>query len=994
MRKAIFSSRIVAALCFLHVTSLAAPALAQQSATATLGGRITDSQGDVVVGATVVATNRATGAERRTVSTEEGIYAIPSLAAGEYEVRASAAGFSEKVFTGVLLQVGQTVTLDSALAPAGADEQVTVSAADADVIDATTSAVDGVVNSREIEALPLNGRNYIELALLIPGNAPAPNFSPSKSNTLVISSAGQLGRSGNISIDGAENHDDSSGGQLLIVSKVGVRVFQIATNRFSADVGRSGSAVINVVTKSGTNELHGSASFFERDSALQGLPAVYDRRLDKAPFDRQQVALGVGGPVVRDRAWWFGAFEYRNQDGTIIVGARDTATRTIVSGFADAPLDDLLASGRFDWDLDEANRLTVRYGLERQTDVAPTTLIRAIGSPSQRQDSLNKFQSALANWTRTISATAVNSFSFSVNNSFNRIVPVEPGPQYTFPSVQDGASFRIPQQTRQNRLQFADILSLVAGAHTLKFGGEYHRVDNDYDLRVFQQGRVELIQDFPDFDRNQDGVVDDDDLLFAVTLRSGFPERPLVQPDVDNDYLAGFVQDDWRVHPQLTLNLGVRYEFDTGTKNISHYDELNPVVLPFLGGERTRDKNNFGPRLGFNYTTPSGETSIHGGYGIYYDRVVLQLLSLERGLDGRNLPIVARAGNVQYLDPATGLFRPGAPVLSNPFTGFVFPGAGAFGINVIDNGLENPTVQQFNLGVEHRLTDDIVARADYLHNFGTHFIVGRAIGTVYNDVIGGPDRVINIESSAKTKYDGLLLSLEKRPNDRYGFRASYTLAKAFNYANDDQIPFGNGPVDPTNLQLEYGPTPNDQRHRFTAAGQLRAPWDVRLSAIWTVASGVPMDILLPDGSSRVPQLQRNAGGRIFETGAELNAFLRELNAAGGVNGLPLPYVRDDVKFSDGFNSFDVRVSKLFAVGEQFTVEPMVEAFNLFNVTNILGVSNVNYSGYANALVRDSNNPSSPGFLTSSQFGRPVSTAGGVFGSGGPRAFQLAVRATF
>ena len=156
-----------------------------------------------------------------------------------------------------------------------------------------------------------------------------------------------------------------------------------------------------------------------------------------------------------------------------------------------------------------------------------------------------------------------------------------------------------------------------------------------------------------------------------------------------------------------------------------------------------------------------------------------------------------------------------------------------------------------------------------------------------------------------------------------------------------------------------------------------------------------MDILLPDGSSRIPSLQRNAGGRLFRNASELNAFITQLNAAGGVPGVGLlPLVRDDARFNDSFNSFDLRVARPFKIRERVSVEPIAEAFNLFNVTNVLGVSNVNYSGFSNVLVRDSNDPSSPAFLRSSGFGRAVTTAGGVFGSGGPRAFQLAARVTF
>jgi len=973
----------------------------QQLAAASLSGRITDAAGAVVPGVRVTALQKATGAQRETTTNDEGLYVFPGLPVGEYEVRAARDGFQTAVYESVPLQVGQTRTLDIPLAVGELVAEGEGWDGGGPLVNTTSPVVEQVISNREVESLPLNGRNFLELALLAPGNAPAPNFDPTKSNTIVISSAGQLGRGGSVTVDGADTNDDVVGGAVQNISQDAVREFQVATNRFDARLGRSASAVINIVTKSGTNELHGTAAAFFRDRRLQGLPATFDRAAgDAPPFDRQQYSFTLGGPFKKDRAWFFGSFEYRNQDGAVLVGVRDTARRAITRGFADAPLEDLLGTARADWRPTGDDLLTFRYSVQREENTTASTLLRSIGSASQRQTSRNHVHSLLANHTRTLSAEAVNSFNFSYSTFLNRTVPLAAGPQLTFPSIQDGVSFRVPQQTRQKRFQFADALTMLRGNHTLNLGGEVQRVLSDFDLGVFQDGRVEMIEDFPDFDRNGDGRTDDDDLLFAVTLRSAFPERPLVIPDADNTYLAAYVQDDWRVRPDLTLNFGLRYELDTDVKNVSRTDELNPLILPFLRGERGRDRNNFAPRVGFNWATRDGRTSLRGGYGVYYDRVTLQIQSLERGLDGRALPIEVRAGNVFFIpppclfDPSCGQFPPPAPTLSSPFTGFVLPGAGAGGINIIDNDLQNPMVQQASLGLQHEFGRDYVVRADYLHNFGTHFIIGRTIGQVFNPVVGGPDLVKNLESSVKTKYDGLLLSVEKRFARRHGFRASYTLSKAFNYANDDQIPFSNGPVDPTNLQLEYGPTPNDQRHRFTLAGTFDAPLGLRLAPILTLASGVPMDILLPDGASRVPALQRNAGGRLFHNGAELNEFLRRLNAAGGFAGQPLPLVRDDVRFSDGFSSFDLRLARPIRLGERVRVEPIVEVFNLFNVTNVLGVSNVNYSGFSNVLVRDSNDASSPGFLRSSSFGSPVTTAGGVFGSGGPRAFQFAARVSF
>ena len=961
------------------------PGRAQQAATGSLSGQVTDPQGALVAQAQVTATHKATNVSRTVRSDSAGHFEVQGLQPGEYVVTVAAAGFASDI-RAVRLLVGQRVSLDVRLDIQARDTFVSVNDTDNyPLVETTTSVVDGVVESRRMENLPLNGRNFLELALLIPGNSPAPNFDPTKTNTMVISSAGQLGRGGNVTIDGADDNDDVVGGPLQNLPLDAVQEFQIATNRFSAELGRSGSSVINIVTRGGTNTLHGSFAFFERDSALGGL---------NASFDRQQYAASLGGPLKRDRAWFFTALEYRNQDGVAQVGRRDTVAQTIVREFATAPLNDLLFTVRGDVALTDKDRLSLRYTLQRWDDVAASTLDRPVGSASQRQASENRFQAFVANWTHVFSPWLLNQLSFSENNFFNGVEPIAPGPQFTFPSIQDGASFRVPQQTRQNRAQVSDTLSWTRGRHSIHLGGDFQRVDADFDLRVFQQGRIEFVEDFPSFDRNNDGVINDEDLLFAVTLRSAFPDRPLVLPDADNNYIALFFQDDIRVSRQFTLNLGLRWELDTGVKNVSRVDELNPLILPFLHGTRTRDKNNFAPRMGFNWSSRGGKFSVHGGYGIYYDRITLEVQSLERGLDGRALPIEVRAGNVFFTDFVTGLFLPGAPTTSNPFTGFILPGAGAGGINIIENRMQNPSVQQFNLGLQWEFAHDFAVRADGIHNLGTHFIIGRTIGSVFNPVVGGPDVVKNLESSVNTKYDALLVSVKKRFSRRYQFDASYTLSKAFNYANDDQIPFSNGPIDPNNLRLEYGPTPNDQRHRFVFSGLAELPHGFKLSTIWTMASGVPMDILMPDGSMRVPLLQRNSGGRRFHTGAELNAFIQQVNAAGGIGGDPLPLVADDTRFNDSFHSFDLRLSKVFKIRERAQIEGMAEAFNLFNVNNVLGVSNKSYSGFQNVLARDSNNPLDPGFLRSSSFGRSVTTAGGALGSGGPRAFQLAVRVSF
>jgi hypothetical protein len=970
----------------------AASAAAQQPATGTIRGRVVDPQKQGVA-AQLRMVQSQTGLARETRADPAGHFAIMSVVPGEVELTVQAAGFAPSRLNGLVIQVGSVLDLEITLQISSLQEEITVSGT-AGTVDIVGSEIGTVISAREIASLPLNGRNFLELAMLAPGNAPAPSFDPTKAQSVIVSSAGGLGRGGNITIDGMDDNDDVVGGPLQNIAQDAVQEFQLVTNRFSAEHGRSAGSVINVVTRSGGEQASGSAGLFLRDARWQARSPLLDGRADEEiPFDRQQAFATLGGPLGLSGAFGFGALEVRNQDGGVLVGTRNTAAGTIAQSFAPAPLDDVLGTARLDWRAGSSDDLMVRYSIQRQDDISASALERPIGTASQRQSSRNRIQSALGAWTRAISSRAVNALTVSFSYFDNRIAPVEPGVQLTFPSLAGGSSFRIPQGTTQRRWQIADSLSLARGTHAWKFGGQVQRVDAHFDLGVFRDGRIEFVEDFPAFDRNGDGHVTDDDLLFAVTLRSGRPDRDLVIPDADNVHLAGFIQDDWRVRPQLTLNLGLRYELDTDVNNISRVGELNPLVAPFVNGARRRDTNNLGPRVGFNWSTSDAHTSIRGGYGLYYDRVTLQIQSLERGLDGRALPVEVRAGNLLFMDPVTGRVPPFAPTLSSPFTGFILPGAGASGINIIDSRLQNPNVHQLSLGIERQLGAGRVLRVDVVRNEGRNFIIGRTVGTVFNPVVGGPDRVVNLESSAETEYQALLIEFERRYSGRYGLRAAYTWSKASNYANDDQIPFGAGPIDPEDLRREFGPAPNDQRHRLTLSGAVDLGGAVQLAGIWRIASGVPMDILLPDGQSRIPTISRNAGGRVFNSAGELNDFLREVNANGGVGGEPLPLVSDGARFTDGFNALDLRVSRPFVAGG-LRIEAIAEVFNLFNVTNVLGTSNRNYSGYVNALVRDSNDPADPGYLRSSRFGTPVSTAGGVFGSGGPRALQFGVRVTF
>lgn len=1033
-----------------------------QVPTATLNGIVTDPQGAVVPGARVVVTSKATGVSREVETGSEGQYVFTNLAAGVYTVAVEAKGFAKQQFPEVRLEVGRNITLDVALTVARVGQEIEVTSAPSELA-LTQSQVAGQITAKTVESIPLNGRNFLELAFLIPGNRPGTNYDPTKTNTLEVSSAGAFGRGGNITVDGGDNNDEVVGGTLANFPQDSIQEFQIATNRFTAAVGRSGSSIINIITKSGTNEWHGSAFMFLRDKALQGLPATFDRTppVQQPPFDRQQIGGSIGGPIQRDRAWWFVSIENRNQDAAIEVGERDFTTNQIITTGADAPLDDLLISGRVDFQVTDKDTMAGRYSFNRSEEVANGSLRQPLGAAANRQSSLNRFNSIIYDWTRTISPTAVNKFLFHIDYFLNDIPAFSPNDatlngglilnnEIRFPGLQDGANFRIPQSTKFNRYQIRDNLTLTRGTHTLSMGVEWQNTGTFALFDLFGSSTIITTENFPTQDRNGDTMRDDRDIPIAIVLQSTAPVRPPTQDFYRNSYYGLFFQDDWRIRTNLTLNMGLRWEFDTDVFGTGPFHRACPEPLNvaptkpcvWLAGPLNLDHspsyNNFGPRFGFAWDPfRKSKTVIRGGYGIYYDRVVTEVRLLELLLDGRKLSIGALTGST--LDPMTGAFLPdptsGQVVsLANPFGGSFIPLG--IGITVIDNNVANPYVQQFTLGVQHQIGNNWIFSADGLHNFGQRFLIGRLLRstssshpaitctngiapcTVVDPLTGRQDSVTNIEPSAKTWYDGLLISVQKRPTRfgdgkwSWGFNVNYTLSKTLNYANDDQIPF-NGAEDQVNLALginnlriEKGYAPTDERHRFVFYGVFTAPWDLAVSPIWTVASSVPIDIRVPEippSSPRLPNLARNAGARSVKTCAQLNQAIALWNAGGPVAGSLLPTVTCTGDLGDSFSSLDLRVSKAFTWRERHKFELIAEAFNLFNVTNIRGVNNNNFSGFNNAITRDDPGPDmifGTNLMTgvtddlATNFGRPARTAGGFFGSGGPRAFQFALRYSF
>ena len=1056
----------------------------------TLDGTVTDPQGAAVAGATVVITNTATGMSREATTGSDGGFVVTDLSPGQYTVRVNAPGFATSEFRELHLEVGRASTLNVSLKIIGAGEVIQVTTGEI-AVNSTQSEVQGVMEAAAIESLPLNGRNFLDLAFLIPGNRPAARFDPTKTNTVEVSSAGAFGRGGNIIVDGTDNNDEVVGGTLMNFPQDGLAEFQIAVNKYTAEVGRSSSSIINIATKSGSNDVHGSEYIFFRHKALQGLPATFDRRLPTPRFSREQFGGSLGGPFVRDKLFGFISMEYLDQDHAVPVAVRDFTANTVTGGSALAFVHDFRLTSKGDWIPDEKDHISLRYSFERSLDVDNGFLTQPAGSAANRQQSLNRYNSVLANWTRSLSSRQINTVIYQKNYFLNRIpafspndpvtnpAGLAPGNEVRFPSLQDGANYRIPQRTRLARDQVRDTFYWSLGKHGLRFGAEYQYYGSDILFDLFGSGSLFMTGDFPTQNLftgtpcSTATPCDDTDIPIAIGLKSGAPVRPPTGPFVHNNYLGLFVQDDWRIKPSLTLNLGLRWDGDFNSLGETEHDKACPslttaspnceFIRNILGPHDSSAKyKNFGPRVGFAWG-PFGlkNTVVRGGYGIYYDRVILEPAELEEVLNGRVLPITGFAGSSctapgGTAKPSLGncsltgaVYAAGSPTLANPFSG----GSSPFGIgvNVIDPKAATPYVQQFTLGVQRQFGRDYLLSVDGLHNFGNRQLIPRFLRSLpsgvtspFVDCPNGRDpcnvvdpasgqnvldcsnptappvtptttcqQITDFQSAARTWYDAMLVSFQKRPGSgpwHPGFNIAYTLSKTFDEQQDDQVSPSGAPTENpaivgmhvNDLRIEKGYAVTDERHRFVLYGSMEIPWKLNISPIWTWASHVPMDSVVPGlGSGRLPNIPRNALGRQIPDGKALNAAIADYNAlptclangntAGPVpcNGpgdgtrltVSCPVCSSNPKFGDDFNSIDMRLTRTFHFTEPHTLQFIAEVFNLFNITNIRGTTNRNYSGFNNTI-------------TSPTFNQALDTAGKFFGSGGPRAFQFALRYSF
>jgi hypothetical protein len=713
----------------------------------------------------------------------------------------------------------------------------------------------------------------------------------------------------------------------------------------------------------------------------------------------------------------------------------------------------------------------LRYSFNRSTDTGEATPSESTPafSAAERQNSLNRFNSVQTGLTTVFSPTKVNDVSFHYDNFYNNIPPFPQNNPTTnpplgltneliFPDLADGANFNLPQQTDLQRFQVRDGFSWNLGRHSLRFGGEFQHYAAHGLINVFGSGTVILVSNFGFADLNNDGNVNDLDIPIAVALKSSAPVVPVPIPRVFNSYLAGYVQDDWRATSNLTLNLGLRWEYDSNLTGTSSAHDPCPTLTSILSTpctwmanvidlHKNTDKKNFGPRVGFVYDLyGNGKTAFRGGYGIYYDRIILEAGSEELVQNDRALTVTEYAGstcNSPYVPGAPSLdtcfapmasFSSGSPTLASPFSGQ--PQTGGVGMIAMGPDAHHPMMQQFSIGLQQQFGSTWLLSADGLHVFANRQLNGHLLRTtdstspyvscpgdnvpctLTDPATGISDNITLIESRAKSWYDGLLLSLKRNPVKmgpvQYQFSVSYTLSKTLDYSDDDQLTNSNS-NEQVNLvegiyepQLEKGYAVTDEQNRITLYGEAQLPWKISLAPIYTYGSGVPADTFLPGtaingaSGSRIPITSRNSLGREIKNSNQLNAIIDKWNALPAcpaafpcLAGGQLQHVPANINFYSPFSSLDLRLRKDFAFTEKFTLSLIGEGFNLLNQTNIRGTSNNNYAGRNISIspYQPAQN-GEPAQAVQTNFFSPVTTAGGFFGSGGPRAFQFAARIAF
>src|SRR5215472_12005788 len=692
--------------------SLAAIAFSQVG-DAELAGVINDPSGAPVTTAKVSLINEDSGVIRAVVADNEGRYRFPALAPGRYSLKTEAPGFRSASITGIVLNVGTHLDKSVPLTVGNVQEQITVTA-EAPPIDTTKGDVSGVVTQQQIDTLPVNTRQYLNLALLMPGTTQ--DASRTFYNNVQIGGGGRFYANG-FTVDGVTNTWAEQGEPRQNFPQGAVQEFRVNTNQFKAEQGLAMGGVVNVVTKSGTNGFHGEVFEYFRDSALnndnkfiqQAFQAV--GQTGKAPFRRNQFGGDIGGPIIKNRTHFYGAYERTEVDDSFLIFAAGSHQfYSSNEGVVDKPSHDQMINFRVDHQLSNSQHAFARYSQEwnKQTWQGCGGTVE-----SNCYDGLIPRHSFVAGHTWTARPTLVNEFRFQYAVSSYLLGPSgEPiftslgqypasrlaqlQTVYVFPSFRYGQGYG--ELGTEKRWEFKDDVSYVRGRHNLKFGLDYSHIPFADDTVINYQGSWTFATDQP-FNPKDPATIANltKPTQFTAAIPGQTTSVPVSQYGV-------YAQDDWRVAKTLTLNFGLRWDKKVGSYNEDVKPASFPVTIPFIGSPSNRGQSkNFGPRFGFAWDIlGDGKNVARGGYGIYFNNIQTLLNFPEnRNISQCNVLIA----NPTYPDPYGG---------KSPTS---FCSAAPPTVTVLDKNFSMPYSEQFTLGYSREIVRDFSVHLDgvYMH---------------------------------------------------------------------------------------------------------------------------------------------------------------------------------------------------------------------------------------------------------------------------------------
>jgi outer membrane receptor protein involved in Fe transport len=970
----------------------ATPALAQQTS-GNITGRVLDDQGAAVPGATVTATSGATGFVRSDVSDAEGVYRLNALPVGTYDIVAELQGFTRVEQKGLVVNVGQTVDVTISLKVAQVAETITVTG-ESPIDSTTTSAVGGVVEVGQIENLPLNGRQFANLAVQIPGVGLGFHSDPTKSTQFSPQINGGNGRNMNYQIDGGDNNDDTVGGLLQLFPLEAIQEFNVQTARFKAEYGRSNGGVMNIVTKSGTNQMRGSWFTLFRDQAMNAQTYTEKQAdVDKQDYRRWQYGGSFGGPILRDKAHFFFAAERTQQDTFQAVDTLGLFPNE--NGVFATPYRENLVTGKVTANISATQYLAVRYG--RNSNSQP---YGADGHtpPSGWGTSTNDFNSVNGNHNWVL-GSALNEFIFQYADFSNAISANSMDPFQTFPNgVSTGQNQNTPQQTQQKKWQFRDdftwhLTGMGGLGHDFKAGANF--INEPRLFITFNTGTGGYAYTHIDNDLN--GPIQ------TISLNGGAAEAniPLRQ-------YAGYIQDDWRVTDKLTINLGYRYDLITGY-DLDQSRNPNFVILQNaaragvfnvpggeafegFGGEPKNDMNNHQPRIGAVYDVKGdGHDVIRAGYGIYYDVSYTNASILFAAIDATGLGSgtifsVTNSGGIR--NPDGSFFRVGQPIsniASQNEAGGALPLIGHIASPVI----KMPYSHQASIGWSHQLGETTALDVDFIRTEGRDLGwrprpnqrvpgAGATAPRRFASLGISPANFRTNVSTGESRYTGVNVGVRRRHQNGWSYNAWYSLSEALSTTGN-----ASDELDSNNIQnildpfgdVQFGPSArSDARHRINVTGVFEIPGGFQISPIFRFRSALPVNI--------IENIDRNADGQNNDIPATAYGFdglddsgtrkIKELGACETINcGRGAP-----------FSQLNLRVSKSFPLAGRARIEAIGELFNVFNAKNPAGFVNPN-----RRLVSTANPTISSSFLQPTEFA-------GDFQNPEQRVGQIGFRLTF